>query len=506
MPPRSNKTATLLSILFIVFGISAPVGVVSSSSDSTQPGGPDFCAIDAYVEAEMEADRVPGAALAIVRGDRIVHARGFGVGEPEGRRITPRTAFILGSMSKSFTALAVMQLHEAGKIDLDAPVVQYLPWFHVASPEASKIITIRHLLHHTSGLTRKAPYAKEGDSTLEDHVRTLRTATLTHPPGTRHQYSSTNYQVLGLLVETLSGQPFGEYVRQHIFTPLEMNHSFVSKADATQAGMSSGHRLWFGYPMAADLRHETDRLPTAALISCAEDMAHYLIAHLNVGTFRGTAIISPQGMSELHRPAAKGEGFDYAMGWRVGPIHGVPALHHGGIVPHFRGKLVILPKERWGVVVLTNVSSMLGGPTSHRLANGVAALLAGRTPDRPRFSLGTLYLLITLGVILLSVGQIKENVLIGRWYNQLVEQISKGRTSIRKMIPGLAGGIVWPLFILACLPRIIGFSWAVMIRQMPDVGYWLIISALLGMATGLVKIGLVLKTRKMQHEQHEQKH
>ena len=252
--------------------------------------------------------------------------------------------------------------------------------------------------------------------------------------------------------------------------------------------------------MAADLRHETDRLPTAALISSAEDMAHYLIAHLNEGTFRGTGIISPHGMSELHRPAAKGEGFDYAMGWRVGPIHGVPALHHGGIVPHFRGKLVILPEERWGVVVLTNVSSMFGGRTSHRLANGVAALLTGRDPDRSRFSLGTLYLLITVGVILISAGQIKENVLIGRWYKQLVAQVSKGSTSIRKTVPGLAGGIVWPLFILIGLPRIVGVSWAVMIRQMPGVGYWLVISAGVGIATGLVKIGLTFKIRKIEHE------
>ncbi len=500
MSLKSSKTATLLFLLFTACGILAAAGRVMSSSDPTQPGGPDFSAVDAYIEAELEADRVPGAALAIVRGDRIVHARGFGVDGPEGRRITPRTGFVLGSMSKSFTALAVMQLHEAGKIDLDAPVRQYLPWFCVASPDASKIITIRHLLHHTSGLPRKAPYAKDDDSTLEDHVRVLRTATVEHPPGTRHQYSSANYQVLGLLVETVSGQPFGEYVEQYIFTPLEMDHSFVSMADATRAGMASGHRLWFGHPVAADLRHETDRLPTAALISSAEDMAHYLIAHLNEGTFRGTGIISPHGMSELHRPAAKGEGFDYAMGWRVGPIHGVPALHHGGIVPHFRGKLVILPEERWGVVVLTNVSSMFGGRTSHRLANGVAALLTGRDPDRSRFSLGTLYLLITVGVILISAGQIKENVLIGRWYKQLVAQVSKGSTSIRKTVPGLAGGIVWPLFILIGLPRIVGVSWAVMIRQMPGVGYWLVISAGVGIATGLVKIGLTFKIRKIEHE------
>jgi CubicO group peptidase (beta-lactamase class C family) len=172
-----------------------------TSTASTADGQePDFTAIDAYIEGEMEADRVPGLALAIVRGDRIVHLRSFGEAGPGGHPVTPRTTFILGSMSKSFTALAIMQLAEQGKVKLDAPVQRYLPWFHVASPEASARITLRHLLNQTSGLPENASRARGADSALEAHVRALSDVGLAHPPGAAYEYSSPNRTLLDLRV------------------------------------------------------------------------------------------------------------------------------------------------------------------------------------------------------------------------------------------------------------------------------------------------------------------
>lgn len=112
----------------------------------------DFEEIDAHVERQMERLNMPGVALAIVEGGKIVHLRGFGRVRPGGEAPTPQTPFAVGSLTKSFTALAVMQLVEAGKIDLDAPVQRYLPWFRVADLRASAQITVRHLLNHTSGL------------------------------------------------------------------------------------------------------------------------------------------------------------------------------------------------------------------------------------------------------------------------------------------------------------------------------------------------------------------
>src|SRR5215203_4102085 len=111
-----------------------------------------FEEIDAHIEGQMERLNIPGVALAIVEGDEIAHLRGFGRARPGGEEPTPHTPFIIGSLTKSFTALAVMQLVEAGKVELDAPVQRYLPWFRVADPRASVQITVRHLLNQTSGL------------------------------------------------------------------------------------------------------------------------------------------------------------------------------------------------------------------------------------------------------------------------------------------------------------------------------------------------------------------
>jgi CubicO group peptidase (beta-lactamase class C family) len=489
------KVLTLLGIVLalVMLGIAQ---VPATAADEQGANIPDFDAIDRYVEEEMEEDRVPGLALAIVRGDEVVHLRGFGTTGPDGRSVTPRTSFALGSMSKSFTALAIMQLAEKGKVELDAPVQRYLPWFHVASPEASARITVRHLLNQASGLPENASRARGADSTLEAHVRALGDVELMHPPGAAYEYSSPNYQVLGLIVQEVSGQPFGEYVQQNIFDPLGMNDSFVSQIEARRAGtMASGHQYWFGRPVAADLPYEEGRLPSASLICSSEDMARYLIAHLNEGRYEQSAVVFPDGMAELHRPAAESEeGYSYAMGWRVGPIDGVLAVHHGGTLPHFRGKMVLLPEERWGVVVLTNASSFVGSPTSHRVADGVAGMLVGQDPDETSLGLGRLYLLIALGMLLITFNQAKNVLSLRRWRAELARQASKGHVLLRRVVLPIAFEIAWPLLLLIGLPRFLGIPWSALVLFWPDVGYWTILVASVWLGVGLLKAALAFAT------------
>jgi CubicO group peptidase (beta-lactamase class C family) len=133
------------SLVLAVSPLSAQVASLSTA--------PDFAAIDTYVSLQMQDAGIPGLALGIVHGNQVVHLRGFGVADPNGRVVTPQTPFIIGSTSKSFTALAAMQLVEAGKIDLDTPVQHYIPWFRVADLTASAQITVRHLLNQTSGFS-----------------------------------------------------------------------------------------------------------------------------------------------------------------------------------------------------------------------------------------------------------------------------------------------------------------------------------------------------------------
>ena len=146
---NKNLVRTLLLVLLATFlVVSIPVPAIDAQSDS-----PDFAAIDAYVEGQVEALNLPGLALGIVHGDQIMHLQSFGIADPTGRVVTVRTPFLIASMTKSFTALAIMQLVEAGRLDLDAPAQQYLPWFRVADASASAQITVRYLLNQTSGLS-----------------------------------------------------------------------------------------------------------------------------------------------------------------------------------------------------------------------------------------------------------------------------------------------------------------------------------------------------------------
>ncbi len=470
--------------LLIAVCLLALLSVETQGTRAARNPTPDIAAIDAYVQAEMRADRVPGLALAIVRGSQVVHMRGFG-DDGAGKPVTPQTAFLLGSMSKSFTALAIMQLVEQGKIQLDAPAQRYLPWFRVADPDASARITVRHLLNHTTGIPTKAAHAAGERLTIEAHVRALATVVPQHAPGTVHEYASPNYLVLGAIIEQVTGQPYATYVQRSIFTPLDMRHSFTSQTAAMQSTMARGHRYWFGFPRPAVLSYEADRMPTAALISSAEDLTHFLLAQLNGGRYGAHALLTPESVAEMQRPAIQGEGFSYAMGWRVSEMHGVTAIHHGGVPSHFRGKMVLLPRERWGVAVLTNVSSMLPvSPTSHRIADNIAGALVGKPLPAPGSPLARIHLAITVAIGFLTLSQIKDLVALRRWRSRLA---AKSRLAL---LSGLSTDILIPVALLLGLPSVLGLPWSEVLRSMPDVGYWLIGSSVLGLLTGLWKAGI----------------
>ncbi len=442
------------SVLCVFISVLVMVGSVRAQSEEI-----DTARINAYIEEVMAADRIPGLALAIVHDDRVVYTRGYGTTGIDDTPVTPNTAFQLGSMSKSFTALAIMQLVEAGRIDLDATVRRYLPDFQVGTAASAEAITVRQLLHHTSGIPTRAPRASDADQSLQAQVAALASVELSHEPGTVYEYASPNYIVLGRIVEVVSGLSFGQYVAQHIFQPLNMTHSYTAIEAAREGDFASGHHLWFSVPVVSSLAYEQGRLPTASLMSSASDLAHYLIAQLNQGYFEAQSVLSPESMEVLHTPAIAAEDDQqYAMGWRVGPVKGVSAVHHGGILPDYRGKMVMLPEEGWGVVVLTNVSTIIGRPSSHDIADSLAGMLVGQSLSTHSLGLGVISLAIGLGAALIILAQLRNLFTIGKWRHKYVS--AQGRASLRTQhFMGLASGLIFPLVMLVALPILFGLSW-----------------------------------------------
>jgi CubicO group peptidase (beta-lactamase class C family) len=460
-----------------------------------------LAAIDAYITAQMQAERLPGLALGIVKGNEIIHLRSFGVADPTGRSVTPQTPFIIGSLTKSFTALAVMQLAEAGKLGLDVPVQRYIPWFHLANPEASTQITIRHLLNHTSGISRysgRELLAGKGDKTIEQRVRELGTVALTEPVGATFQYSNTNYQVLGLVIQMISGQSYEEYIQRHILNPLEMRHSFLSEADAVRDGMATGYRWWFGVPFPAELPYLPDALPAGFLLSSAEDMAHYLSAHMNGGNYGTTSILSPAGIAELHRPEAAIASTDarYGMGWLTEFIDGILMLSHCGDTANYHADMIIIPDSQWGVIVLMNANNALVGQVEAvgklgmgRIAAGVASLLAGHEPPTPKLNFRTFYLILNVAIVLFSVLQVWSLVRLLQRRHQPLQQ--RPLTLIRCVVLPLALELAIPLKLVRSLPKWADAPWSILRLYSPDFTCWLLVMMPFLLVTGVIRAMLI---------------
>jgi CubicO group peptidase (beta-lactamase class C family) len=325
---------------------------------------------------------IPGMALGMVEAGQIAHVQGFGVADASGRAVTPQTPFIIGSVSKSFTALAVMQLVEQGKIELDAPVQTYLPWFMLADKEAAARITVRHLLNQTTGIsTNSGMRSWASQEGLEATVRGLGNLPLSQPVGAKFQYSNINYSIAGLIVEKVSGQPYADYIVQHIFVPLEMRHSYASRTLAQADGLSDGHAHRFGGTFHDEGAIPAAYLPSGFLMSSAEDMTHYALAHLNAGRYSDITVLSALGMAELHAPAIPTVGAtQYAMGWNVVPYDGIQLVFHNGDTSRFHAIITLMPERGSAVALLANVSGFdyMNSNVVESIARGVINLLNGK--------------------------------------------------------------------------------------------------------------------------------
>ena len=469
----------------------------------------DFTAIDRYVEQEMQATRLPGLALGIVQGDQVVHLKGFGVADPSGRAVTPQTPFIIGSLSKSFTALAIMQLVEAGKVELDAPVQRYLPFFRVADAEASIRITVRQLLNQTSGLSTVSglPYLARqdtSDSALEQDVRALQTVELTHPPGQTFQYSNLNYTILGLIIQTVAGESYEQYMQQRILAPLGMRNSYMSPEEAQRHSLATGYEFWFDRPVPTELFYNRAAVPSGWISASVEDMAHYLVAQLNGGHYGGATILSSAGIAVLHRPAAPlgGDPFgfysgsQYGMGWTASQINGVPSVWHNGDTLDFHAHVILVPADNWGIVLLTNGQNDLRPARVEHISAGVMSLLLGRQPPPLDNEVLLAILFVALGACVLQVlGIARSVVLLRRWHAQ-PHRRPRGAVGmlVRVGLP-LALNLLWALICLVVVPRV--FDTPLSLLPTSDVGLVVVVSGTLALVWGILRAVLafvVLRT------------
>jgi CubicO group peptidase (beta-lactamase class C family) len=371
---------------------------------------------------------------------------------------------------------------------------------------------VRHLLQHTSGIPEPGcQNSRFGATTLEQFVAALQTIDLEAPPGTHYEYCSGNYNVLGRIIEVVSGQSFADYIEQHVFAPLEMHHSFTSEQAAKQHGLAQGYWWLFGVPMPKSDPYDVPQMPSGFLISSAEDMAHFLIAQLNGGRLGATSVLSPQGIATMHAPGvATGSGTGtYGLGWQTGTIGGVPAVYHDGGHANARTFLFLEPETRRGAVLLFNSFSLLADMTAFtQIKEGVARLLAGQEPapvSSP--SLPTRYLIVDAVLAALLALAVWPLLRLRRWEQRLRQQLPVGRWQLVRVGLRLAWEVSVPITLLfgvyLLLRATLGtLSWNEILLLFPDIGAWLWAISLIMLLTGALRLGLLLRVLRRAGGEH----
>ena len=361
----------LLSLaLGLIFVVAAPA--IAGEAQTGAGSRLDVRALDAYVQGQMSKHGLKGVSLAITSKTEILYLKGYGV-SGNGRAMTPQTPMYIGSQSKSFTALAIAQLIEQGKIDPYDPVQRYIPWFRVRDEAASQLITIADLLHHTSGLSDAGFTALlADDATREEAVRALASAKLTAPVGETFQYFNLGYAVLAFVVQNASGMTYEDYIQKNIFDRLEMTHTYTDPAVARAHGLSQGYSRFFGFTIPQAQPHRSFELSAGYLISTAEDLAHYAIAMDNGGRYKGQQLLTYEGMDLLFSPVQ-----GYGMGWFVEQGH----VFHGGANETFKTYVDIYPLRDTSLVLLINQGYLFDHYISApQLFRGVEAIVLGQLP------------------------------------------------------------------------------------------------------------------------------
>ncbi|MDX2376509.1 beta-lactamase family protein [Microbacterium sp. LRZ72] len=384
----------LLPILGLALSAAVPAGL-DFATPTTTPAG----AIEQLIDREMPASGVPGLAYAVVQNGEIASAGARGVLEIGGdATVTPDTPFVIGSISKSFTALAVMQLVEAGEIDLDAEISRYLEVF---SGRTSGAITIRQLLSHTSGFSTgqgNAPHpgALEEKDALAHGVAQLAEATPAHEPGSTWEYSNANYEILGRLIEVVSGEDYQTYVTARILEPVGMHDSFVADGEVHDP-VATGHVPWFGTKVPlADGPTDRATAPQGGIFASANDIARYLQMMMN----DEDDVLSADGKAQMMRPASEVSSF-YGFGWY---LESDGAVWHTGVSPGVETLATMIPAEKDAVIVLVNAGSGMGFEETAALRVGVSDTALGLDYDggSPAWSLQLLFLgLVTLPIVYL---------------------------------------------------------------------------------------------------------
>jgi len=326
---------------------------------------------DDYVNKAMKEWEVPGVAIAIVKGDQVVLAKGYGVrkiGEPAA--VDERTLFAIGSSSKAFTAASIAMLVDDGKVKWDDPVTKYLPGFEMYDPYVTRELTVRDLLSHRSGLQR-GDFLWYGTELERDEI--LRRTRFLKPSWSLRStfgYQNLMFLAAGQLVSRVGGKSWDEFIQQRLFTPLAMSSSSTSiNAFKNVDNVAAPHAKVEEKVQVIPWRNIDNIAPAGSINSNVVDMAQWVRLQLGQGTFQNKRIFSAAAAKEMHASQTiirfeppysmfypEAHFLNYGLGWFLSDYRGRKVVEHSGAIDGMRAQVALIPEEKLGLVVLSNMN------------------------------------------------------------------------------------------------------------------------------------------------------
>lgn len=360
---RLRRVARGARVLVIFFSFCCP------SRAADQPSTPS--AIDTLIKEQIRTYKIPGLSIAVTRQSQIIFSRSYGLSDVENQvRVTPRTLFRVGSITKPITATAAMILAERGQLDLDASVQRYCRAF----PDKLWLLTTRELLAHKGGV--RAFHLENGSSPellstshydrVSDSLQLFENDALAFKPGTQYEYSNYGYDLVGCALEGASGKPFADLLRSVIFQAVGMSATRFDDVAQIIANRSRSYtHTKDGTIQNARCIDLSNRIPAAGILAAADDMARFAIA------LESGKLLSPKSLKAMWTEQAtdSGKSTGYSLGWMIRNHHGARVVAHTGEQPGSSTLLYLIPEKQVSFVVLANTDAAGLWKLADRLAN-----------------------------------------------------------------------------------------------------------------------------------------
>lgn len=465
----------VISLLLCLL-VAPSLSFAAEDRDTTQQ-------IDAFMKEVVAKYHIPGASLAVIHHGQTVYQKNWGT-MSDGAPVTADTTFLIGSVSKPLTALAMMMLAEEGKLKLDDPIETYIPWFTYQT-DSGRSITILHLLEQTSGISAydgmKVTDRQDRDREkgVTQAVAELNGVKLSRAPGEAYEYNSANYLLLGAILESASGQTFSAFMDTRIFSPLGMNRTAADYESAVSKGMVPGYRSWFGKPVKGEGLYDPSGAPYGYMSSSSADLAKFIKFMLY-----GGELLTEQGLKQLRTSPENNR--RYGLGWHF-PRSGEKYPYHTGATPEYKSELFFIPEQDLGAVLLMNKYHELEAVAYLSIMEGIRSIMKGENPRLAEMNAGTQW--ATLGVVLLlaavsvlSLFRLQRKTAINKRL-----RVSAGVLSMM-----IAAGLI-PLFTYS-----LGVSWRTVGLFLPDIEFLVHCLIAVLIMYGLATFFIVAMKRKRQ--------